>query len=99
MRSLATGYTYHSVILERHKADGRQGGRPSSSTGDRLCPSRPIAMAHEIAKLLLEYAGTFGQRADAVQVAIDLGMPLNEVEDYLDWLDAVKPLPEEAEEQ
>ncbi len=56
-------------------------------------------MAHEIAKLLLEYAGTFGQRADAVQVAIDLGMPLNEVEDYLDWLDAVKPLPEEAEEQ
>jgi hypothetical protein len=51
-------------------------------------------MAHEIAKLMLEHAGTFMERAEAVRVAISLGMPLGEIELYLDWLDAVHgPLP------
>ena len=45
-------------------------------------------MAHEIAKLMLEHADTFMQRAEAVRTAISLGMPLNEIEAYLDWLDA-----------
>ena len=51
-------------------------------------------MAHEIAKLLLEHAGTFLERAEAVRVAMSLGMPLAEIEAYLDWLDATRgPLP------
>jgi hypothetical protein len=47
-------------------------------------------MAHEIAKLLLEKAGTFLERTQAVEAALQLGMPLNEIEEYLDWLDAVR---------
>jgi hypothetical protein len=50
------------------------------------------AMAHEIAKLLLEYAGSFAERTEAIKVAQGLGMPLHEIQDYLDWLDATKPL-------
>lgn len=46
-------------------------------------------MAHEIAKLLLEQAGTFLERKEAIQAALDLGMPLNEIEEYLDWLDSL----------
>jgi hypothetical protein len=48
-------------------------------------------MAYEIAKLLLEKAGTFLERTDAVRTALSLGMPLREIEDYLDWLDSVRP--------
>ncbi len=59
-------------------------------------------MAHEIAKLMLEHADTFMQRAEAVRTAISLGMPLNEIEAYLDWLDAARgPLaagPEDGDE-
>jgi hypothetical protein len=47
-------------------------------------------MAHEIAKLMLEHADTFLERTEAVRVAISLGMPLNEIEVYLDWLDATR---------
>jgi hypothetical protein len=47
-------------------------------------------MAHEIAKLLLEHADTFLKRAEAVKSALDLGMPLNEIEEYLDWVDLVR---------
>ena len=48
-------------------------------------------MEHENAKLMLEQAGTFSQRAEAVRQAIALGMPLAEIEQYLDWLDQTKP--------
>lgn len=48
-------------------------------------------MVHEIAKLLLERAGNFLQRTEAVRTALSLGMPLSEIEEYLDWLDAVRP--------
>jgi DNA-binding transcriptional MerR regulator len=44
-------------------------------------------MAHEIAKLLLEKADTFLSRQEAVKSALELGMPLHEIEQYLDWLD------------
>ena len=44
-------------------------------------------MAHEIAKLLLEHAETFLARTEAIDTALSLGMPLNEIESYLDWLD------------
>jgi DNA-binding transcriptional MerR regulator len=47
-------------------------------------------MAHEIAKLLLEHAGTFLERAEAIKSAIALGMPLGEIEEYLDWLDQMR---------
>ena len=54
-------------------------------------------MAHEIAKLLLEHAGTFLERTEAIKSAMALGMPLSEIEEYLDWIDAVRgrrpPLP------
>lgn len=52
-------------------------------------------MAHEIAKLLLEHAGTFLERTEAVEVAMRLGMTLDQIEQYLDWLDQVKPNQEE----
>ena len=49
-------------------------------------------MAHEIAKLLLEKAGTFIERTEAIKAASQMGMPLNEIQEYLDWLDAIRPL-------
>jgi hypothetical protein len=45
--------------------------------------------AHEIAKLLLEHADSFLQRAEGIKSALALGMPLKEIEAYLDWLDAM----------
>ncbi len=48
-------------------------------------------MAHEPAKLLLEQAETFPQRMEAVRSALSLGMPLYEIEAYLDWLDSQRP--------
>ena len=47
-------------------------------------------MAHEIAKLLLEHAETFLERTEAIKSALSLGMPLSEIEEYLDWLDSVR---------
>jgi len=49
-------------------------------------------VAHEVAKLILEHAGTFVERAEAIKVALNLGMPLDEIEDYLDWLDAIRAI-------
>ena len=57
-------------------------------------------MAHEIAKLLLEHAGTFLERAKAVETALSLGMPLHEIEEYLDWLDVTRgPVRDDLETQ
>ena len=50
-------------------------------------------MAHEIAKLLLEHADTFLERTEAVKSAQALGMPLNQIEEYLDWMDLVRSQP------
>jgi len=47
-------------------------------------------MSHEIAKLLLEHAETVIERTEAIRSAISLGMPLAEIEEYLDWLDAMR---------
>lgn len=55
-------------------------------------------MAHEIAKLLLEHAGTFLERTEAIRTALSLGMPLAEIEVYLDWLDSIRPAPEKRED-
>jgi DNA-binding transcriptional MerR regulator len=57
-------------------------------------------MAHEIAKLMLEHAGTFLERAEAIRTALSLGMPLHEIEAYLDWLDATRgPLRDPPDEE
>jgi DNA-binding transcriptional MerR regulator len=47
-------------------------------------------MAYEIAKLLLEKARTFTERQQAITAALNLGMPLHEIQDYLDWLDTIR---------
>jgi hypothetical protein len=47
-------------------------------------------MAHEIAKLVLERSETFIERSEAVKTALSMGMPLNEIEEYLDWLAVVR---------
>jgi DNA-binding transcriptional MerR regulator len=47
-------------------------------------------MAHEIAKLLLEHAGRFIDRQEAIDTALWLGMPLHDIEEYLDWLDSIR---------
>lgn len=47
-------------------------------------------MAHEIAKLLLEHAGTALERGKAIETAVQLGMPLSEVDEYLEWLGVLR---------
>jgi hypothetical protein len=47
-------------------------------------------MTHEIAKLLLEHAESFLERSEAVRAAMSLGMPIHEIEAYLDWLDMLR---------
>ena len=47
-------------------------------------------MAHEVAKLMLEHAETLLERTEAIKVALTLGMPLHEIEAYLDWLDSLR---------
>lgn len=70
--------------LGRGKLSGYEHSRRSQ-------PGRGLAMAHEIAKLLLEKAGTFLERTEAIKVALKMGMPLNEIQEYLDWLDSIRP--------
>lgn len=43
-------------------------------------------MANEKAKLLLENSNDYFERISAIQAALQLGMPMEEIEDYLDWL-------------
>ena len=47
-------------------------------------------MAHENAKSILKKANTDAERTDAIRTAIQLGMPLTEIQDYLDWLDQMR---------
>lgn len=63
----------------------------SNPIADLVQPDRCPKMVHEIAKLLLEHADTVLARKEAIKAAIRLGMPLHEIEEYLDWLDSVRP--------
>ena len=56
-------------------------------------------MSHKIAKLILEQAGTFLERTEAVKTAMSLGMPLQEIEEYLDWLDLTRPATDSGSEE
>ena len=47
-------------------------------------------MSYEIAKILLEHAQTFLDRTEAIQAALQLGMPINEIQAYLDWIDLMR---------
>lgn len=47
-------------------------------------------MPHESAKLLLEQAISESERESAIQMAMQLGMPLHKIEQHLDWLDATR---------
>ena len=59
--------------------------------GSTQCDSRRPAMKNEEAKQRLQQAATLPERVAAMDAALDLGMTLSEIEDYLDWLDAVRP--------
>ena len=56
--------------------------------------ARIVRMPHKIAKLMLEHADTFLERTEAIETALYLGMPLQDIEDYLDWLDLMKSRPD-----
>ena len=47
-------------------------------------------MSHEIAKLLLEHAGSVVERTEAVRTAMDLGMTIRDIEEYLDWIEMMR---------
>ena len=47
-------------------------------------------MAHEGVKLMLQEAETFEQRTEAIETAVGMGMPLHEIEEFLDWLDMIE---------
>ncbi len=47
-------------------------------------------MTYAIAKLMLENAHTFLDRKEAVKTAMSLGMPLSDIEEYLDWVDMAR---------
>ncbi len=55
-------------------------------------------MSHKLAKLILEQAETFLERREAVKAAIKLGMRIEEIEEYLDWLEMMRCQSEEAPE-
>ena len=54
-------------------------------------------MEHEIARILLENAVTHVQREEAIRTAVQLGMPLHRIEEFLDWLDLLRTMLEEEE--
>ena len=58
-----------------------------------------LDMPYELAKLILEHAGTFLERTEAIRTALYLGMPLQEIEEYLDWLDSIRPKTEEKQKE
>ncbi len=58
--------------------------------GERPHTFQGVSMAYEIAKAVLEQAQTPVERVKAIRVACSLGMPLQKIEEYLDWLDAVR---------
>jgi hypothetical protein len=63
--------------------------RSSDSAPARARNKDPV-LSHEIGKTLLTRAGTLLQRYEAIKTANRLGMPLSEIETYLDWLDSTQ---------
>jgi hypothetical protein len=46
-------------------------------------------MDYSTAKRFLVHAQTFQERAEAIEIAISLGVALHEIEQNLDWLDGI----------
>lgn len=46
-----------------------------------------LSMSYEAEKDLLEKATTTGERVQAVEDALAVGMPLSLIEEFLDWLE------------
>lgn len=51
---------------------------------------KSFRLTHETAKTVLANAKDAVERADAIESAMQMGMPLSEIEDYLDWLDSIR---------
>jgi len=47
--------------------------------------------ARDIAELTLACAADSSERTSAVRIAMALGVPLNQIQEYLDWLDSQDP--------
>ena len=47
-------------------------------------------LSRDVAEWTLAYAAGFSERTAAVRIAMALGMPLNRIQEYLDWLDAAE---------
>ncbi len=52
--------------------------------------ARGAGMAYEAAKRLLEQTHSLAEREEAIRNAMQLGMPLHEIREFLDWLDAIR---------
>ncbi len=75
-----------------HKCPRKRGsGRRKAVVGARRAGPcyNSITMAEQDPKSLLREASTPEARQRAVAAALDLGMPLSQIEEYLDWLDAM----------
>ena len=49
-------------------------------------------MTYETAKLLLGLAGSAADRQESIRGAMVVGMPLSQIEEYVDWLEWEWPL-------
>jgi len=67
--------------------------RPTPAPARRQHVTR--LMEHEIAKILIENAATRIEREEAIRTAVQLGMPLSKIEEFLDWLDLLQKMLEE----
>ena len=54
-----------------------------------IAQQRGRPMTFEILTTLFEQATTPRQRKEAVRLAFRMGIPLNTIEEYLDWLDSI----------
>ena len=81
---------YGQTSWIRVKSRAQETGFSSPARCQKTTLRSAFIMAHEIAKLLLEQADSFLKRQEAIKEALDLGMPLREIEEYLDWLDIMK---------
>lgn len=69
--------------------------RSRSACGEPHLVASFSVMAHEIPKLILEHAKSLAERTEAIKTALQLGMKLAEIEEYLDWLDQMPGGPHE----
>ncbi len=77
-------------MVQRQRIRSRLFRLPS----DPACRPGPVNMTHELVKRMLQQAQTFEERAKAIKTALDQGMPLYEIEEFLDWLDMNRSQPE-----